>query len=116
MSNQYTYDTIETIEKQNNILGEEDATLIYFSHEQCNVCKVLKPKIAELLQNEFPKMKMYYSDTVKFPETAAQNSVFAVPTLLVFFQGKEYFRKSRNISVGDLENDIARPYGMIFDE
>ena len=114
MENQYKYNTIESEEQFKNILQKEDAVLVYFSHEQCNVCKVLKPKIAELLQEEYSKMKMYYSDTVKFPEVAAQNSVFAVPTLLVYFTGKEYFRKSRNISVGDLSNDIGRPYGMVF--
>lgn len=114
MQNTYNYDTIETSEKLNEVLQNKEAVLVYFSHEQCNVCKVLKPKIAEMLHNEYPKMKMYYSDTVKNPEVAAQNSVFAVPTLLVFFQGKEYFRKSRNISIGNLGMDIERPYTMIF--
>ena len=113
MENQYN--TINTINDMNSVLEKEDAVLIYFSHEQCNVCKVLKPKIAQLLHNEYPKTKMYYSDTVKFPELAAQNSVFAVPTLLVFFGGKEYFRKSRNIGIDNLRQDISRPYGMIFE-
>jgi hypothetical protein len=50
------------------------------------------------------------------PEVAAQNRVFAVPTLLVYFDGREYIRKSRNIGIGELEREIERPYSMIFGE
>lgn len=110
------YDTITSLEQLNNLIETEDATLIYFSHEQCNVCKVLKPKVAKLLQKNYPKVKMYYSDTVKNPEIAAQNSIFTVPTIVTFMGGKEYFRRSRNIGIAELAELIERPYNMIFDE
>jgi thioredoxin-like negative regulator of GroEL len=105
---------LQSLEEYNSILEHEDAVLIYFSHEQCNVCKVLKPKIAGLLEEEFPKMKMMYADTVKKPEIAGQNNVFAVPTIICFFGGKEVFRKSRNIGIDELYGLIDRPYTMIF--
>lgn len=95
---------------------EEQALLAYFSTDACNVCKVLKPKVSELLQTEFPKMKMIYIKSDMFPEVAAQNQVFTAPTILVFFEGREYIRKSRNIGVGELQRDISRPYSLIFSE
>ena len=95
-------------------LDKEGAVLVYFSHEQCNVCKVLKPKVANLLEESFPKMEIFYADTVKTPEIAAQNSVFTVPTIICYFGGKETFRKSRNIGIDELGNQIDRPYNMIF--
>jgi thioredoxin-like negative regulator of GroEL len=110
------YETIHTLEEFQALIEKEDATLIYFSHEQCNVCKVLKPKVAHLLHERFPKMKMVYADTVKSPEIAGQNRVFAVPTIVVFITGKESFRRSRNIGIGELAELIERPYHMIFDE
>ena len=64
---------------------EEPALLAYFSTEMCNVCKVLKPKVASLIRDEFPKIKVIYIQSDKLPEVAAQNRVFAAPTLLVFF-------------------------------
>jgi len=112
MSNNYK--NIIGIDEFSETIKTEDAVLIYFSHEKCNVCKVLKPKIAELLKEKYPKMKMVYSDTVIDPETAGQNSIFAVPTILTFFGGQEYTRKSRNISIGELSDAIERPYNMIF--
>ena len=106
---------IKSLDEFSNILNENDAVLVYFSHEQCNVCKVLKPKVTELLDSKFPLMKMYYADTVVHPEISAQYSIFAVPTILVFFAGRESFRRSRNIGINELQELIERPYSMIFE-
>ncbi len=103
------------IEDFKSVLEDEDGVLVYFSHEQCNVCKVLKPKIHEMLGSDFPKIKMVYADTVKVPEIAGQNSVFTVPTIICFFAGKETIRKSRNIGIEELKNMISRPYEMVFE-
>ena len=106
---------VKSFEELNSKIKSEEAVLVYFSHEECNVCKVLKPKVAELVKEKFPKLKMVYSDTVKIPEAAGQNRVFAVPTILLFLDGREYVRASRNISVDELQRQIQRPYGMMFE-
>ncbi len=108
------YSDLKDFQEFNTAIEKDDAVLVYFSHEQCNVCKVLKPKVAEMLNKNFPKMKMFYADTVKVPETAGQNNVFTVPTIICFFSGREAFRKSRNIGVEDLAHYIQRPYDMVF--
>ena len=95
---------------------KEKVLLGYFSTEAYSVCKVLKPKVAELIHKQFPKIKMVYIQSDKFPETAAQNQVFAAPTILVFFNGREYIRKSRNIGIKELQMEIERPYSMLFSE
>ncbi len=43
-------------------------------------------------------MKFAYVNTVKAMEMAAQNQVFAVPTILFHLDGKEFIRKSRNVT------------------
>lgn len=108
------YSSIENIEQLNTVIEKEDAVLVYFSHEKCNVCKVLKPKIAGLLQKKYPKVNMIYADTVKNPDIAGQNSIFAVPTIIVFVAGRESFRRSRNIGINELSELIDRPYSMMF--
>ncbi len=108
--------TIHSLDHFNEIVNNETAVLVYFSHEQCSVCKVLKPRVKELLSNKFPRMKMYYSDTIKQSEVSAQNRVFAVPTILVLFDGRETFRFSRNIGLSELEQSIERPYSLIFSQ
>lgn len=95
-------------------INEKKAALCYFSHDACNVCKVLKPKVYRLLQEKFPQVEFYYINTKDTPDIAAQNSVFTVPAIIQFFEGKEGFRKSRNISIGDLADELERPYSMLF--
>ena len=105
---------IQSFEEFLKLKEEEPALLAYFSTEACNVCKVLKPKVDELVRAEFPKVKLVYIKSDKLPEVAAQNQVFAAPTIIIYFDGREYIRKSRNIGIGELQNEIARPYSMMF--
>ena len=108
------YKTISSLEKFNNIKSENQAVLFYFSHDNCNVCKVLKPKIYQLLQNNFSNIKFRYIDVKKTPDIAAQNNVFTVPTILIYLEGKEFIRKNRNIGLEELRSIIERPYSLMF--
>lgn len=110
------FETINSFEEFLTLKEKEPALLAYFSTETCNVCKVLKPKVGELIESGFPKIKTVYVQTDKIPEAAAQNQVFAVPSILVFFEGREYIRKSRNIGIDELRQDIKRPYSLFFSE
>lgn len=107
---------IQSFEEFLQLKEAEAALLAYFSTEACNVCKVLKPKVEELIRAEFPKIKLIYIKSDLFPEVAAQNQVFAAPTILIFFEGREYIRKSRNIGIGELKREIERPYLMVFSD
>jgi thioredoxin 1 len=108
-------ETIQSIPEFEKVLANNDAVLAYFSTEICSVCKVLKPKVAGMIANEFPKMKMIFIESDKLPELAAQNRVFAAPTVVVFFAGRETIRKSRAFGLDELGKEIRRPYSLIFD-
>lgn len=110
------YKTVKDYKEYLEITEGKDAVLIYFSHEKCSVCKVLKPKIEELINKDFPKIELYYCDTVELPEVAAQNSIFTVPVILVYFGGKESFRKARNLGIKELCLHLERPYHLIFEK
>jgi len=96
-------------------IEKEEALLVYFSSLTCSVCKVLKPKVAELLESRYPRMNMYYVDIEKSPVISGQNRVFSIPTILIFVQGKEFARYSRNFSIGELEQQIDRFYPHVFE-
>lgn len=97
-------------------IDDNDSVLLYFSTEACNVCKVLKPKIQKLLSERFAKIQMAYVDTEKVPEASGQFSVFAAPTLVVFFDQREFIRRSRNLGIEELAQQIERPYHLLFGE
>ena len=109
------YNNISTIESLEKALYDNPFSLVYFSHQQCNVCKVLKPKVRDLIANNFPKIALFYVDTIKYPEISGQFSVFTVPTILVFLEEKEYIRESRHINLSGFSERIEKLYKIYFE-
>lgn len=108
------FEEINDLEQFNKTVEISPAVLAYFSTQACNVCKVLKPKVAEMTVQEFPELKLVYVQLDHAPDLAAQNRVFAVPTLVIYFEGKEFFRKSRNFGIDELRKELQRPYELMF--
>ncbi|MFZ1728701.1 MAG: thioredoxin family protein [Bacteroidota bacterium] len=86
-------------------IGGAPMLLAYFSTPQCNVCKVLRPKVEDLLK-EYPKVEFLYVDSGSNPEVSGQHLVFAAPTILLFMEGREMRRYSRNLAMHELERDL----------
>jgi thiol-disulfide isomerase/thioredoxin len=107
-------ESLKSSEEINNFLSINPASLIYFSTPNCTVCKVLRPKLIEFINSDFPRISMAYVNIEKLPDFAAQASIFSVPTILIYFEGKEFLRKSRNINFLDLFNELERPYSLYF--
>lgn len=108
-------DPISLVSEIEQVIRVTPALLLYVSREGCNVCRELKPKIIKLLIAEFPKMEFRYLDIGSLKEAAGALSVFSVPAILIYFEGKEFFREGRNLGVGQLREKIHRPYSMMFD-
>ncbi len=105
---------ISSLDEFKEFISKNGGAVTYFSTPQCNVCKVLKPKLKDLLVSHFPEMKFAYVNTVEAQEMAAQNQVFTVPTILFHLDGKEFIRKSRNVNLNLLAEELERPYEMMF--
>jgi thioredoxin 1 len=108
------YQNIETLQEFEQLVADRPAVLAWFSTLDCNVCKVLKPKVMELIMSEFSEISLVYVEINLQPEIAAQNRIFAVPTLVIYFDGKEFIRKSRNFGLDELRQELQRPYNMMF--
>ena len=89
------------------------AVMIYFSSPDCNVCDAIKPKLFNAIENRFENFKMFDVDISKDPQTAAHFSVFSVPSVLVFFDSKEFIRQGRSFSIEELLQKIQRPYKIM---
>jgi thioredoxin-like negative regulator of GroEL len=106
--------TIRSIEEFEKFVAGNRAMLAYFSTNECNVCKVLKPKVEVLFEREFPKFRLCYVEINHLPELAAQNRIFIAPTIVIYFEGKEFVRKSRNFGISELREEVNRPYSILF--
>ena len=102
------------IEQLNEKIKSTPALMVYFSGEHCGVCKVLHPKITDAFKEQFPKIEQLTLVVEENPQIAAQFNVFAMPTVIIYFDGNEINRKARNLSVQALVDEIKRPYGLFF--
>jgi len=87
--------------------------LIYLSRPACGVCTAIKPKVIEIINN-YPELKGAYIDMDKLPESAGEFSIFTIPGVIFYIDGKETIREARYISIEELASRIDRYYGMIY--
>ncbi|MCX6075736.1 MAG: thioredoxin family protein [Campylobacterales bacterium] len=104
---------MRNIEEIQLIVKENPAVMLYFSAPTCNVCHALKPKLLEAIGKNFEKFKIISIDISTSQEIAAYFSVFAIPTVLIFLDGREFLRKSRYMSVDEVIREIKRPYEIM---
>lgn len=109
------YRNLTLLDEIHEIIEKQRAILIYFSAPHCNVCKVLKPKVAELIREKYPEIELFYVNIEDAPIVSGQFRIFSIPTILIYFEGKEYLRKSRNVGIQELENDLKKPYSILFE-
>ena len=96
-----------------NQVANARGIVLYFKNTHCPPCQVLRPKVETLISEKFPRMDFQIIDTLENPLLSGLYNVFSNPTILVFFEGKEYIRKSKYITLSELEQGINRLYQMM---
>ncbi len=103
-----------TVEKIETIIQTHPAVMLYFWGEHCNVCHALQPKLFQAFDDRFPKFEKITVDVGAHADIAAHFGVFSIPTAIIFLDGKEFARVSRNVSIPALVQQIERPYSLLF--
>jgi len=104
---------MQTIQKIEQSIQENVAVMVYFSAPTCNVCYALKPKLLEALDANFKEFVVESVDISVEEDIAPHFGVYAIPTVLVFLDSKEFLRKSRHMSVDEVIREIQRPYDIM---
>ena len=107
---------LKSIEKLKAYLEGQPAVLLYFYSDQCSPCTQLRPKIKELISNEFDQVELILVNAETHPELAAGFGAFSFPVLILFFEGKEFRRYSKYISLQEFRRDTERPYNLFFSD
>ncbi len=104
---------MQAIKEIEKAIQENKAVMFYFWAPSCSICHSLKPKLLKSINEEFDKFKIIEIDVSAEQETAGQFNIFALPTIIIFLDGKELFRRSRNMGVGEVIRSIKRPYEIM---
>ena len=105
-------DLYNDVEKIKEIIEQEEIVLAYFTTTNCNLCKDLFPKIESMLE-DYPKIMGIKAESDIDQRIVGDYKVFMVPTVILFIQGKETIRLSRNISIPELKSKIDRYCEML---
>ncbi len=104
----------ENLEQAKSFIRENDAVLVFFSDESCNVGDALSPKLQKMLQENYPEIKFMEINVQMIPEAAGYFNIFVIPSVLVYFDGRESIRQARHVGVASLEKEIQRLYNLMF--
>ena len=85
--------------------------LLYFTGKTCGVCKVLKPKLLEAVQENFPKVNLRVVDVEEEIEFTGQSMVFTLPVVILKANDKEMYRFARSFSVYEVLDKLKRLSG-----
>ena len=81
--------------------------VVDFWAEWCGPCKMMAPAFAEAAARMSPKVRLAKLDTEAEPEIAARFRIQAIPTLIVFKDGREVARKSGALGTAQLVQWIS---------
>ena len=94
-------------------LKQEKFSFIYITTKNCNVCKILQPKLRELAES-YQSSTFHLIELDNHKETAGFFMAFSVPTFLVYSEGSELIRTARNLNINEIQIKLNRYHQMIF--
>jgi thiol-disulfide isomerase/thioredoxin len=107
---------MQTIEEVIDHINNVKAVMLYFYSNECAPCQILRPKVEQLITKEFPLIETTYIEGRNHPELTVYFGIFSFPVILYFFEGKEYRRYGKSVSIAEMGAEIERAYNMVFDE
>ena len=96
-------------------LKQDKFSFIYITTKDCNVCKVLQPKLRDLAKG-YKSCVFNLIELDDHGEAAGFFMAFSIPTFLVYSEGRELIRTARHLNIDEIRTKLNRYHQMIFDE
>lgn len=96
-----------SIDEVLRFIEDNSLAFVYISRENCGICHVVQPQVQEMLK-EFPAINSIQVNADDVPEVASHFTVFTVPALLLFSEGKEVIREARFVVMDELHGKFQR--------
>jgi thiol-disulfide isomerase/thioredoxin len=106
------FNTLTTMQTVNSFVSDHQLSFLFISRPNCSVCQGLFPQVQALFEN-YPEIHTGYINAEDVPEIAGRFSIFTVPVLILFVEGKEYIREARIVHMQLLEEKIDKIYSNV---
>ncbi len=94
------------MEKFNTLIGSTTPVLVDFYADWCGPCKAMSPAIQAVSKDVEGKARVIKVNIDKNQSAAMQYNVRAVPTFIIFKQGKPVWRHAGMIDKNTLEKQL----------
>jgi len=88
------------------LIRSEKPVLVDFSAEWCGPCKMLAPVLEDVKKRMGDRATIFKLDVDRNPMIASSYNVMAVPTLIIFQDGKPVWRRSGVLSAVELTRTL----------
>lgn len=106
------FNELTTIDMVEDFIYDHALSFLYISQPNCSVCHGLLPQVQALMMN-YPNIHLGHINATEVKEVAGRFSIFTVPVLLLFVEGKEYIREARIVHMQLLEEKLDKIYKNI---
>ncbi|WP_449537514.1 thioredoxin family protein [Ferdinandcohnia sp. Marseille-Q9671] len=103
------FEEITTVDEVKDFVATHSLSFLYISRTNCTVCHALLPQVKEVMV-DFPKIELGYVNADDVEEIAGYLSIFTVPVLILFVEGKEYIREARFVPMEQFTEKISKVY------
>ena len=100
------------MEAIDHFIEQHDLSFIYISRPDCSVCHGLLPQVQALME-KYPEIHIAQVNAEEVEAIAGRFSIFTVPVLLLFVEGKEYIREARIVHMDQFDEKINKIYKNI---
>ena len=98
---------LTSIQSIDNFIKINQLSFLYVSSPNCSVCHGLLPQVQKLME-KYPEIKLGHINATAVEEVAGRFSIFTVPVLLLFVEGKEYIREARIVHMDLFEEKLDK--------
>lgn len=88
------------------LIRSDKPVLVDFSAEWCGPCKMLAPILEDVKKRIGDRATIFKLDVDRNPVIASAYNVMAVPTLIIFQNGKAVWRRSGVLSAVELTKNL----------
>ncbi|MYL64662.1 thioredoxin [Bacillus hwajinpoensis] len=96
-----------TLEEAKDGIEHNRLYFLYLYGTNCSVCHALLPQVEDVLK-DFPQITQEKLNVHEIPEAAGAFSVFTIPVLLLYVNGKESIREARFVNIESFRSSLKR--------
>lgn len=101
-----------SLDEVQELIHHKKLVFVFLYGKHCSVCHGVLPQLKPMIDG-YSRLESIQADVEKIPEFAGAFTVFTVPVVLLFLEGKEVLRLARFIEMERLRHQIEKILGAL---